>query len=136
MPGRSGTRLPRRGRSRSSRSIHLRAFLLKIADDQRLGNQWWVRLDVVWKPDPQIEVNIEKTPPGPHDFVVESRGLLVVVSDNQKAFLKGAQVTLVGDGGLAAFDVTFPNRDESDRKLAAEWLQKEKAKRAKSEVAK
>lgn len=107
-----------------------------IADKQNLGDNWSVRLEVVWKPEAQIEVNIDRKPPSDRDHVVNVDGLRVVMAEDQKVYLKGARVDLfwVKDG--AGFDVTFPHRDERDRELASKWLKERDEKRKSKEPGK
>jgi Fe-S cluster assembly iron-binding protein IscA len=107
--------------------------LRQIAVDQKLGTQWWVRLDVVWKPDAQIEVNLDRKPPGPNDFVVEADGFRCVMSEEQKVYLKGSRVELFWTNEGAGFNVSFPNRDTNDKVAAAEWIKGENAKRKSAE---
>ncbi len=106
-----------------------RDVLTHIAADQKLGPEWWVRLEVAWKPEMQIEVNIEKKKPGPNDFVVDANDLHVVMAADQKAYLKGALISMheVKDG--IVFEVTFPNRDAADRQRASQWMKREAEKR-------
>jgi hypothetical protein len=103
--------------------------LRQIAVDQKLGPDWWVRMEVVWKPDAQIEVNLERKPPGPGDFSVEADGLRCVIRSDQKVYLKGARVELAWAKDGAGFDVSFPNRDANDRQAAAAWLKGENDRR-------
>ena len=106
-----------------------RDVLTHIAADQKLGPEWWVRLEVAWKPEIQIEVNIEKKRPSPNDFVVDAGDLHIVMADVQKVYLRGASISMheVKDG--IVFEVTFPNRDAADRQRAAQWLKRESEKR-------
>lgn len=106
-----------------------REVLIQIAADHKMGLDWWVRLEVVWKPEALIEVNVERKRPRATDFVVEADGLLFVMAEEQKTYLLGAHVSMreLKDG--AAFDVTFPNRDGRERSLAHEWLERETARR-------
>jgi Fe-S cluster assembly iron-binding protein IscA len=106
-----------------------RAVLRQIATDQQLGPEWWVRLEVVWKPDAQIEVNLDRKPPRASDLVVEANGLQCVMAVDQRDYLKGARIDLFTTNEGIGFDVTFPHRDSRDRQLAAEWLRRETAKR-------
>ena len=101
-----------------------RDVLAHIAADQKLGPEWWVRLEVAWKPDIQIEVNIEKKRPGPNDFVVDADDLHIVMADEQKVYLRSALISMheVKDG--IVFEVTFPNRDAADRQRATHWLKR------------
>src|SRR5262245_64750569 len=48
-----------------------------IADRQELGNDWSVRLEVVWKPESQIEVTIDRKPPSEKDHVINVDGLRI-----------------------------------------------------------
>jgi Fe-S cluster assembly iron-binding protein IscA len=106
-----------------------REILLRVAADQKLGPDWCVRLEVVFKPDARIEVNLDRQPAGKNDYQVEVDGLRVVMVDNQKTYLKGARIGLIESPNAFAFDVTFPNRDDRDRELASRWLHTESEKR-------
>jgi hypothetical protein len=106
-----------------------RDLLVKVARDQKFANQWWVRLEVVWRKETQIDVTVEKNPPGPRDFFVEADGLHVVMPEEQKVYLKGARISLLRGKNGWAFDVTFPYRTDRDRQMAAEWLLRETEKR-------
>jgi Fe-S cluster assembly iron-binding protein IscA len=106
-----------------------RALLGKVAADQKFGADWWVRLNVVWKPDAQIVVTVEKDPPGPADEVHEANGVRVVMPGDQAVYLKGARIDLVEDEGGWAFDVTFPHRDARDREAANKWLRERSPKK-------
>jgi Fe-S cluster assembly iron-binding protein IscA len=104
-----------------------------IADKQNLGEDWSMRLEVVWKPDAQIEVTIDRKPPSDRDHVINTDGLRVVMAEDQKVYLKGSRVDLFWAKGGAGFNVTFPHRDERDRELASKWLKEQNEKR-KNEV--
>jgi hypothetical protein len=110
-------------------STQVREVFRQVAVDQKFGPEWWLRVEVVWKPDAQIEVNLERKPPGAGDFVVEANGLRCVMAREQKVYLKGARVDLLWAKESAVIDVSFPNRDGRDRLAAAEWLKSENAKR-------
>jgi Fe-S cluster assembly iron-binding protein IscA len=105
--------------------------LVRVAAEQNLGPDWWVRLNVVWKPDPRIEVTMEKKPPGPADVVHEANGLRVVMAADQTAYLKGSLIDLVQEADRVGFDVTFPYRTDRDRELANHWLVEQADRRAK-----
>ncbi|HKB06587.1 MAG TPA: hypothetical protein VKD90_30605 [Gemmataceae bacterium] len=107
-----------------------RELLTKVAGDQKLGSDWWVRLTVVWKPDPRIEVTVEKDPPGPADAVHEADGVRVVVANDQAVYLKGALIDLVEEQKGWAFDVTFPHRTDRDREAANQWLRERSARKS------
>ena len=96
--------------------------LVRVAAEQKLGPDWFVRLNVVWKPDPRIEVTIERHPPGPGDEVHEANGLKVVMANDQTPYLKGARIDLIQETGRIGFDVSFPYRTDRDRELANRWL--------------
>jgi Fe-S cluster assembly iron-binding protein IscA len=106
-----------------------RELLTKVAADQKFGPDWSVRLTVVWKPDAQIEVTVEKDPSGPADEVHEADGVRVVMARDQAAYLKGALIDLVEVPNGWAFDVTFPHRDAGDREAASQWLRERSAKK-------
>ena len=105
-----------------------RELLGQVAKDQKFGADWWVRLAVVWKPDAQIVVTVERDRPGPNDVVHEADGVRVVMPGDQVVYLKGARIDLVEEQKGWAFDVTFPHRDARDREAASEWLQKKAPK--------
>lgn len=102
-----------------------RTLLAQVARDQKFGPEWWVRLEVVWRKEAQIEVTVEKQPPGPSDFFIEADGLHVVMPDDQRVYLRGARVSLLKAKSGWAFDVTFPYRTERERQAASEWLLRE-----------
>jgi len=104
-------------------------MLRRIAQSQKLGYDWYVRLQVVWKPTAKIEVQIDKKQPGRGDFTIEADGLKCVMAAEQKPYLKGAYVEVVQTNDTVYFDVTFPNQDDRDRATASEWLKTEEAKR-------
>jgi Fe-S cluster assembly iron-binding protein IscA len=106
-----------------------RQLLTKVAADQKFGPDWWVRLNVAWKPDARIEVTVEKDPPGLADVVHEADGVRVVVANDQAVYLKGALIDLVEEEKGWAFDVTFPHRTARDREAANEWLKTESARK-------
>jgi hypothetical protein len=106
-----------------------RDLLVKVATDQKFAKQWWVRLEVVWRKDAQIDVTVEKNPPGRKDFCVEADGLHVVMPEDQKVYLKGARISLLRGKNGWAFDVTFPYRTDRDHQLATEWLLRETERR-------
>jgi Fe-S cluster assembly iron-binding protein IscA len=108
-----------------------RELLAGIATEKKLGDEWCVKLEVVWKPDAQIEVNLERKA-GAKDFVVEADGLRFAMAADQKVYLKGAYISVSEVKGGVAFDVTFPNRDARDRQLAAEWLKQATTKETKN----
>jgi hypothetical protein len=105
-----------------------RDLLVQVAGDQKFGKQWWVRLEVVWRKEPQIDVAVEKNPPGPKDFFVEADGLSVVMPEDQKVYLKGARISLLQGKNGWAFDVTFPYRNDREQQVASEWLLRETEK--------
>ena len=102
-----------------------RGLLGQVAKDQKFGTEWWVRLAVVWKPDAQIVVTVERDRPGPNDVVHEADGVRVVMPGDQVVYLKGARIDLVEEENGWAFDVTFPHREAGDREAANEWLKKQ-----------
>ncbi|MSR52586.1 MAG: hypothetical protein EXS09_04775 [Gemmataceae bacterium] len=105
-------------------------MLRRIASGQKnLGDEWYVRLEVVWKPTAKIEVQIDKKAPGPTDFMIEADGLKCVMAIAQKPYLKGAYIEVVQSADKVYFDVTFPNQDEHDRAAASKWLRMENARR-------
>jgi hypothetical protein len=106
-----------------------RDLLAQVAGDQKFGSEWWVRLEVVWRKEAQIDVTVEKQPPGPNDFFVKADGLHVVMPEEQKAYLLGARISLLKSKKGWAFDVTFPYRSEREQQLASEWLDRETMKR-------
>jgi Fe-S cluster assembly iron-binding protein IscA len=99
-----------------------RQLLTKVAVDQKLGPDWWVRLNVVWKPDARIEITVEKDRPDPADAVHVADGVRVVVANDQAVYLKGALIDLVEEKNGWEFDVTFPHRTARDREAANQWL--------------
>jgi Fe-S cluster assembly iron-binding protein IscA len=105
-------------------------FLAKLAEAQGFGNDWSVRLEVVWEDIALVKVYLDKKAPGKDDHVVEAQNLRVVMSNEQKVYLKGAKVRFFEVREGAGFDVTFPNRTEQDSEMANEWLKKENKKRA------
>lgn len=106
-----------------------RNLLAQVARDQKFGPEWWVRLEVVWRKEAQINVTVEKHPPGPNDFFIEADGLHVVMPEDQRVYLRGARVSLLQGKSGWAFDVTFPYRTERERLMASEWLLRETEKR-------
>jgi Fe-S cluster assembly iron-binding protein IscA len=104
--------------------------LVRVAAEQKLGANWCVRLDVVWKPDPRIEVTIERHPPGPADVVHEANGLKVVMAADQTPYLKGSRIDLIQEADRLGFDVSFPYRTDRDRKAANRWLVEQAERRA------
>jgi Fe-S cluster assembly iron-binding protein IscA len=120
---------PARGRAFAEIEPASARILAKLAEAQGFGPGWCVRLEVVWSPEAEIHVDLDRKPPGPDDFSVESEGLTVVMSNVQKEYLKGARVTYFEVQQGAGFDVTFPNRTDRDRELANEWLKAETSKR-------
>jgi Fe-S cluster assembly iron-binding protein IscA len=104
--------------------------LRQIAAEQKLAEPWYVRLSVVWPAEPQIEVHLDRTPPGADDFVTEANtGLRCVIAREFLTYLRGCRVELVEVANGAGFDVTFPNRDARDREAADKWLREETLKR-------
>ena len=84
--------------------------------DQKFGNQWWVRLEVVWRKEAQIDVTVEKNPPGPNDFFAEADGLHVVTPEEQIEYASGILSLQAGDifvcgtcGGVGQGTNTFLN---------------------------
>jgi Fe-S cluster assembly iron-binding protein IscA len=110
-----------------------RDVLVRVAAEQKFGADWWVRLRVVWTPGPEIEVTVERAPPGPADEVHESNGLKVALPRDQAVYLKGARVDLLKANRGAAFDVTFPYRTDSDRERANHWLLTESFRKGKAD---
>ena len=104
--------------------------LVRVAAEQKFAD-WWVRLTVAWKPDPKIEVTVEKNPPGPADVVHEASGLRVVMAADQMPYLKGALIDLVQEPDRIGFTVTFPYRTDAERRAANRWLVEQAEKRAK-----
>lgn len=105
-----------------------RVWLNKIAADQKLGPDWWVRMTVVFREQPEIEVALDRATPRKDDVVVEADGLRCVMAADQKVYLKGARVDWIKGKTKAGFDVTFPHRDVRDEDRASEWLRQETAK--------
>jgi Fe-S cluster assembly iron-binding protein IscA len=104
--------------------------LREIAAEQKLADPWYVRLSVTWQTEPQIEVHLDRTPPGPDDFVTEAAdGLQCVMARDLLPYLRGSRVELVEVKEGAGFDVTFPNQDAREREAASKWLREEAAKR-------
>jgi Fe-S cluster assembly iron-binding protein IscA len=100
-----------------------------LAASQGLGQKWWVRLSLVWRDPPDIEVHIDREPPGPNDFEFDGGGIRCVMANELKVYLKGAQVDWfeVQEGG--GFDVTFDNQDDRDREASGAWYRAELARR-------
>jgi Fe-S cluster assembly iron-binding protein IscA len=104
--------------------------LRQLAADQKLAEPWYVRVALVWRGEPQIEVQLDRTPPGPDDVVTEAgNGLRCVIAREHLTYLRGCRVELVETRQGAGFDVTFPNRDAQDREAAKKWLREEEARR-------
>ena len=105
--------------------------LVRVAAEQKLGPDWCVRLNVVWKPDPRIEVTLERHPAGPADAVHEANGLRVVMANDQTPYLKGARIDLIQEADRIGFDVSFPYRTDRERELANRWLVEQAERRLK-----
>jgi Fe-S cluster assembly iron-binding protein IscA len=103
-------------------------FLRQIAIDQKVADPWWVRLSVSWRPDPFIEVHLDRTPPGPDDITVEAGVLKVVMARDLLTYLRGSRVEFVETPEGGGFDVTFPNQDAAEREAAGRWLRDQTAK--------
>ena len=103
-------------------------LLRQIAAEQKVADPWWVRLSVSWRPDPFIEVHLDRKPPGPDDFAVEAGGLNVVMARELLTYLRGSRVEFVETPEGGGFDVTFPNQDAAEREAAGKWLRDQTAK--------
>ena len=104
--------------------------LRQIAAEQKLAEPWYVRVTIAWRAEPQIEVQLDRTPAGPDDFVTEAgTGLRCVMAREHLTYLRGCRIELVEVPQGAGFDVTFPNRDARDREAAEKWLREEEARR-------
>jgi Fe-S cluster assembly iron-binding protein IscA len=93
-----------------------------------VADPWWVRLSVSWRPDPFIEVHLDRKPPGPDDYAVEADGLNVVMARELLTYLRGSRVEFVETPDGAGFDVTFPNQDPAEREAAGKWLRDQTAR--------
>jgi Fe-S cluster assembly iron-binding protein IscA len=99
--------------------------LRQIAVDQKLADPWWVRLSVTWRPEPFIEVHLDRKPPGPDDYTTAANGLKVVLARELMTYLRGSRVDFVEAKEEGTFDVTFPNQDADEREAASKWLREQ-----------
>jgi Fe-S cluster assembly iron-binding protein IscA len=111
-------------------------LLRQIAVEQKVADPWWVRISVSWRPDPFIEVHLDRKPPGPDDYETEASGLKVVMARELLTYLRGSRVEFVETAGQAGFDVTFPNQDAGEREAASRWLREQTAKHKAEETTK
>jgi Fe-S cluster assembly iron-binding protein IscA len=103
--------------------------LRQIAAEQKIEEPWFVRLSIVWKAEPEIEVTLDHTVPKPDDFTCSAGGLQVVLARELLPYLRGSRIEMVNVQGGSGFDVTFPNRDAQDREAAGKWLREQQALR-------
>src|SRR5262245_19726163 len=77
--------------------------LRQIAAEQNVADPWWVRLSLTWRPDPVIEVHLDRTLPGPDDYTFDANGLRVVVARELLTYLRGSRVEFVESADGAGF---------------------------------
>jgi Fe-S cluster assembly iron-binding protein IscA len=112
-------------------SPEAREVVSKIATDTKLGKDWWLRLDLVWRAEPEIEINLTRTPPGPDDIVTDSKGVRCVMARELRTYLTGVRVVWEENDKRGRFDVSFDDQSTAEHAASQRWLREETAKRAK-----
>lgn len=110
-------------------SHEAREVLPKIAKETKLGNEWWLRLDLVWKAEPQIEIHLTKKPPGPDDIIVDSKGVRCIFARELKTYLTGVRILWEENPNGAGFDISFDDQTTAEHEASQRWLRAEIAKR-------
>jgi Fe-S cluster assembly iron-binding protein IscA len=112
-------------------SAEAREVVAKIATETKLGNDWWLRLDLVWRSEPEIEINLTTSPPGPNDTVTDSLGVRCVLARELKTYLTGVRIVWDENNKRGRFDVSFDDQTTAEHQASQRWLREETAKHAK-----
>jgi len=110
-------------------STEARQLLRQIAVDQKLGDNWWLRLDLVWLPDAQIEIHMVRTPPTETDVVYDVDGIRCVVPDELTTYLKHTRIVWIEDEPKGRFDLSFENQSSAEREAGRQWLREQEERR-------
>jgi hypothetical protein len=99
--------------------------------DTKLGKDWWLRLDLVCRPEPEIEINLTRTPPGPTDILTNARGVRCVFARELSTYLTGVRIIWDENDKRGRFDVSFDDQTTAEHEASQRWLREQTAKRAK-----
>jgi Fe-S cluster assembly iron-binding protein IscA len=106
-----------------------RQVLKQIASEQKLGDDWWLRFDLVWRPDAQVEITMVRERPGESDFVYDADGIRCAMPKELTSYLKNVRVDWIEDKPKGRFDVSFANQTSAEREAGRRWLREQEERR-------
>jgi Fe-S cluster assembly iron-binding protein IscA len=111
-------------------SAEARQVLNQIASEQKLTD-WWLRFDLVWRPDPQLEVHMVRTPPGENDVVYDADGVRCIVPKELTDYLRHVRVDWLNQEPKGRFNFSFDNQTPAEREAGRKWLKEQEEQRKK-----
>ena len=106
-----------------------RQVLQQIATEQKLGDDWWLQFDLVWRPDAQVEITMVRERPGETDFVYDADGIRCAMPKELTTYLKNVRVEWIEDKPKGRFDVSFANQTSAEREAGRRWLREREERR-------
>jgi Fe-S cluster assembly iron-binding protein IscA len=106
-----------------------RQVLQQIATEQKLGDDWWLRFDLAWRPDAQIEIVMVRERPAETDLVYDADGIRCVIPKELTAYLKNVRVEWIEEKPKGRFDVSFANQSSAEREAGRRWLREQEEQR-------
>jgi|GEM_PF-6785981 len=110
-------------------SADARQVLKQIASEQKLGDDWWLRFDLVWRPDAQVEITMVRERPGETDFVYDADDIRCAMPKELTTYLKNVRVEWIEDKPKGRFDVSFANQTSAEREAGRRWLRDQEERR-------
>src|SRR5262245_15860993 len=110
-------------------SHEARQVLQQIVSDQKLGDNWWLRFDLMWRPNSQIEIHIVRTPPTESDFVYDADGIRCAMPKELTTYLKNIRVEWIDEQPKGRFSVSFDNETPAEFEAGRQWLQEQAQRR-------
>jgi Fe-S cluster assembly iron-binding protein IscA len=110
-------------------SADARQILKQIASEQKLGEDWWLRFDLVWRPDAQVEITMVRERPGETDLVYDADGIRCTMPKELTTYLKNVRVEWIEDKPKGRFDVSFANQTSAEREAGRRWLREQEERR-------
>jgi len=112
-----------------------RQVLNQIATEQKFGTDWWLRFDLVWRrPELQLEVHIDRKPPGENDVVYDADGVRCIVPRELTDYLKHVRIDWLNEEPKGRFDFSFDNQTPAEREAGRKWLQEEEERRKRADA--
>ena len=97
----------------------------QIASEQKLGEEWWLRLDLVWQPDAQIVIQMVRERPGDADVVHDADGIRCAMPRELTTYLKGVQIEWIEEKPKGRFNVSFDHQSSAEREAGRRWLREQ-----------